>query len=153
VSAIAIAAGAQAQAADKLTTPADVGMSDYAYRVSKTDFNIKRSLAKAPINQLAYQDDVSYVKTQQVIRENQDVIYSSAVVNISKGETFSVPKSETHHIIQSIDMQNYIVDVVYPGKSITVTPNVNGLTTASPSLAVLKRDSMKQRREAGRSWI
>jgi hypothetical protein len=116
-------AGVQAQSADKITTPADFGVSDYAYRVSETDFNIKRSLKKAPVNQWVHQDDVSYVKTQQVIRENQDVIYSSAVVDISKGATFSLPKSETYHIIQIIDMQNYIVDVVYPGKRITVTPD------------------------------
>ena len=113
----------RARSASRNTTPADFGVSDYAYRVSETDFNIKRSLAKAPINQWAHQDDVSYVKTQQVIRENQDVVYSSAVVDISQGATLSLPKSETYHIIQIIDMQNYEVDVVYPGKSITVKPD------------------------------
>lgn len=104
-------------------SPADFGVTDYAYKVSETDFNIKRSLAKASINQWAHQSDVSRVKTQQVIRENQDVIYSSAVVDCGKGATFTVPESDTYHIIEIIDMQNYIVDVVYPGKSITVTPD------------------------------
>ena len=104
-------------------SPADFGVTDYAYKVSETDFNIKRSLAKAPINEWAHQNDVSYVKTQQVIRENQDVVYSSAVVDISQGATLSLPKSETYHIIQIIDMQNYEVDVVYPGQSITVKPD------------------------------
>jgi hypothetical protein len=103
-------------------SPADFGVTDYAYRVSETDFNIKRSLAKAPINTWAHQSDVSRVETQQVIRENQDVIYSSAVVDCSEGATFTVPASETYHIIEIIDQQNYIVDVVYPGKSLTVTP-------------------------------
>ena len=104
-------------------SPADFGVTDYAYKVSETDFNIKRSLAKAPINQWAHQSDVSNVKTQQVIRENQDVIYSSAVVDVRQGATISVPASETYHIIEIIDQQNYIVDVVYPGKSITITPD------------------------------
>ena len=107
----------------KYSTPADFGVSDVAYKVSETDFNIKRSLAKAPVNEWAHQDDVSSVKMQQVIRENQDVIYSSAVVDISRGATLSVPNSNTYHIIEAIDMQNYIVDVIYPGESITVTPN------------------------------
>jgi hypothetical protein len=84
---------------------------------------MKRSLAKAPVNEWAHQDDLSNVKTQQVIRENQDVIYSSAVVDISKGATISVPKSDTYHVIQIIDLQNYIVDVLYPGQSTTVTPD------------------------------
>lgn len=104
-------------------SPADYGVTDYAYRVSETDFNIQRSLAKAPVNTWAHQSDVSDVKTQQVIRENQDVIYSSAVVDCSQGATFTVPASETYHIIEIIDQQNYIVDVIYPGKSLTVTPD------------------------------
>ena len=106
----------------KFASPADFGVTDYAYKVSETDFNIKRSLAKAGINEWAHQSDVSDVKTQQVIRENQDVIYSSAVVDVREGATFSVPTSKTYHIIEIIDQQNYIVDVVYPGKSLTITP-------------------------------
>ncbi|WP_158218558.1 DUF1254 domain-containing protein [Synechococcus sp. 1G10] len=98
-------------------------MTDTAYKVSETDFNIKRSLAKAGINAWAHQRDVSNVKTQQVIRENQDVIYSSAVVDVRNGATFSVPNSNTYHIIEIIDQQNYIVGVVYPGKTLTITPD------------------------------
>jgi len=103
-------------------SPADFGVTDYAYKVSETDFNIKRSLAKAGINEWAHQNDVSDVKTQQVIRENQDVIYSSAVVDVRAGATISVPSSKTYHIIEVIDQQNYIVDVVYPGESINLSP-------------------------------
>lgn len=115
--------GHAADRASAFASPADFGVTDYAYKVSETDFNIKRSLAKASINQWAHQSDVSNVKTQQVIRENQDVIYSSAVVDVSEGATFSVPASETYHIIEIIDQQNYIVDVIYPGKSLTITPD------------------------------
>lgn len=107
----------------EFASPADFGVTDYAYKVSETDFNIKRSLAKAAVNQWAHQADVSKVKTQQVIRENQDVIYSSAVVDVSKGATLSVPASETYHVIEIIDQQNYIVAVVYPGENITITPD------------------------------
>lgn len=107
----------------EFASPADFGVTDYAYKVSETDFNIKRSLAKAGINEWAHQSDVSNVKTQQVIRENQDVIYSSAVVDVWDGATLSVPASKTYHIIEVIDQQNYIVDVVYPGSSLTITPD------------------------------
>ncbi len=31
------------------TTPADFGVWEVAYKVSETDFNMKRSLAKAPV--------------------------------------------------------------------------------------------------------
>ncbi|MCP9850710.1 DUF1254 domain-containing protein [Cyanobium sp. Morenito 9A2] len=98
-------------------------MTDTAYKVSETDFNIKRSLVKAGINTWAHQRDVSNVKTQQVIRENQDVLYSSAVVDVRSGATFSVPTSTTYHIIEVIDQQNYIVGVVYPGETFSITPD------------------------------
>jgi hypothetical protein len=109
--------------ADHFVTPADFGVTDTAYKVSETDFNMKRHLAKAPVNHWAHQDDVSNVETQQVIRENQDVIYSSAVVDISEGATISCPASDGYQIIQVIDFQNYIVGVLYPGESLMVTPD------------------------------
>jgi len=104
-------------------SPADFGVTDYAYKVSECDFNFKRSLAKAGINEWAHQNYINSVKTQQVVRENQDVIYSSAVVDVRKKATISVPKSNTYHIIQVLDQQNYIVDVVYAGESLTISPD------------------------------
>jgi hypothetical protein len=105
------------------TTPADFGVWEVAYKVSETDFYMQRSLAKAPINSWAHQDDSVNVQTQQVIRENQDIIYSSAVVDIRQGATMSVPPSDTYHIIEIIDYQNYVVGVLYPGESRTITPD------------------------------
>ena len=104
-----------------MTTPADFGVSDYAYKISESDFNFKRSLAKAPVNEWAYQSDLSRVETQQVIRENQDGIYASAVVDISEGATCSIPEGDHYQIIQVIDMQNYVAGVAYAGDSITIT--------------------------------
>jgi len=119
----AVEANPPTAAANRFVTPADFEATDTAYKVSETDFNMKRSLAKAPVNHWAHQDDVSNVKTQQVIRENQDVIYSSAVVDISKGATISCPASDVYQVIQIIDFQNYIVRVLYPGESLAVTPD------------------------------
>lgn len=115
------ALSSSAFAQDNLFVPADLGVADYEYKVSEGDFNFKRSLAKAPVNDWAHQQDFSRVDTQQVIRENQDVIYSSAVVDVSKGATFSVPEGPVYHIIQILDLQNYIIDVLYPGESRSVT--------------------------------
>jgi hypothetical protein len=120
---ISTTAVAEAHTKSGQHTPADFNVSDFAYKVSETDFNINRSLAEAPINEWAHQEDVSYVKTQQVIRENQDVIYSSAVVDVSKGATISLPKGRTFQVIQIIDMQNYTVKTLYPGESINLTPD------------------------------
>jgi len=104
-----------------VATPADFDVSEYVYKISESDFNFKRSLAKAPVNEWAYQSDLSRVETQQVIRENQDGIYASAVVDISEGATFTVPEGDHYQIIQVIDMQNYVAGVAYAGDSITIT--------------------------------
>ncbi|MDS9470190.1 hypothetical protein RGQ15_21820 [Paracoccus sp. MBLB3053] len=104
-----------------VTTPADFGVPEYVYKISESDFNFKRSLAKAPVNEWAYQSDLSRVATQQVIRENQDGIYASAVVDISEGATFTIPPGNHYQIIQVIDMQNYVAGVVYAGESLTIT--------------------------------
>ncbi|WP_238872853.1 hypothetical protein [Halopseudomonas maritima] len=47
--ALAIATQASADIAPgfDVTTPADFGVSDYVYKISESDFNFKRSLAKA----------------------------------------------------------------------------------------------------------
>ena len=37
-------------------SPADFGVTDYAYKVSESDFNFNRSLAKAGINEWAHQN-------------------------------------------------------------------------------------------------
>ncbi|NWO04716.1 MAG: DUF1214 domain-containing protein [Alteromonadaceae bacterium] len=104
-----------------VATPADFGVADYVYKISESDFNFKRSLAKAPLNEWAYQSDLSRVDTQQVIRENQDGIYASAVVDISNGATFTVPEGDHYQIIQVIDQQNYVAGVAYAGESLTIT--------------------------------
>ncbi len=65
-------------------TPSDFGVTNTQYRIAESNYFFKRSLAKAPINTWAHQDNISIVKTQQVIRENQDILYSSAVVDVSK---------------------------------------------------------------------
>ncbi|UJJ32717.1 DUF1214 domain-containing protein [Halopseudomonas maritima] len=99
-----------------------------ACRTTSTKFRKATSTSSAawprlPVNQWAYQSDLSRVETQQVTRENQDGIYASAVVDISQGATFSIPAGDHYQIIQVIDMQNYVAGVVYAGDSLTITPD------------------------------
>ncbi|MCF6265409.1 MAG: DUF1214 domain-containing protein [Desulfuromusa sp.] len=101
--------------------PADFGITDLQYRVSETNQYIQKHLKKAGINQFAHQRDYIKVSTQQVIRENQDALYSSAVVDVSGGATIKVPEYPGYSIIQVIDMQNYSIATVYPGQSVHIT--------------------------------
>ncbi|MCK4507603.1 MAG: DUF1254 domain-containing protein, partial [Desulfuromonadales bacterium] len=108
--------------AAEYATPDDFGITDVQYRVSETNHYINKHLKKAGINQFAHQRNFVNVKTQQVIRENQDALYSSAVVDVSSGATVTVPDYPDYSIIQVIDMQNYSIATVYPGQSVHITP-------------------------------
>lgn len=103
--------------------PSDFGATDEAYRVSESDDYFKRHLSKAGVNEWAHQERYSFVDTQQVIRENQDVVYSSSVVDVSAGATISVPEYPAYSIVQIIDQQNYSLHTVYRGESHTIRPD------------------------------
>ncbi len=58
---------------------------------------------------------------QFVVRENQDVMYSHAVVDISKGATLINPKWDVYSVIQVIDENQYTIGAIYPGEQQTFT--------------------------------
>lgn len=118
---VAIALSVPAFAQDSVAKPDDFGISDIAYRVSESNSYILKHLEKAGVNEFAHQRDIVNVASQQVIRENQDILYSSSVVDVSKGATIAVPEYDAYSIIQIIDMQNYSIRTVYPGESVTLT--------------------------------
>ncbi len=55
------------------------------------------------------------IDNQQVIRQNHDVVYSIAFVDVSKGATFTVPKSDEFQIIHVIDEHYLFHQVVKNG--------------------------------------
>ncbi len=64
---------------------------------------------------------------QFVVRENQDVMYSHAVVDISKGATLINPKWDVYSVIQVIDENQYTIGSIYPGEQQTFTLEDVGL--------------------------
>jgi hypothetical protein len=108
---------------EEFAHPNDFGVNTTAYRVSESNVYIQKHLKKAPVNTFAHQRNIVRVDTQQVIRENQDTLYSSAVVDVSKGATITVPDYDAYSIIQVIDMQNYSIGTIYPGESLTINKN------------------------------
>ena len=81
-------------------TPSDFGISDTQQCVSETNYYINKHIKKAGINQFAHQRNFVNVESQQVIRKNQDVLYSSAVVDVSSGATITVQEYPAFSIIQ-----------------------------------------------------
>ncbi|MBE9490659.1 MAG: DUF1254 domain-containing protein [Bacteroidetes bacterium] len=106
---------------EKVASPKDYGVTNTQYRVAESNHFFQKSLKKVEINKFAHQRQIVNVEIQQVIRENQDILYSSAVVDVTKGLTLTVPEYDAYSIIQVIDMQNYSVATVYAGETKTIT--------------------------------
>lgn len=93
------------------------------YVVAETDWNFHEHQATTPINQWLHQGPVTK-EDQTIIRSNADVVYSNAVVDVSKGTTFSIPERENGYLqlMQLIDENHITVKVVFAGESATLTP-------------------------------
>ncbi|MCK5359675.1 MAG: hypothetical protein KAJ95_03570, partial [Gammaproteobacteria bacterium] len=95
------------------------------YSVAETDWNYRLLLENgAEVNEWVHQAPVT-VEVQSVIRANRDVAYSNAIVDVTKGATFSVPLENNKHfqIIHIIDENHLFHKVIRRGESITITPD------------------------------
>ncbi|HEY4124159.1 MAG TPA: DUF1254 domain-containing protein [Rhizomicrobium sp.] len=92
--------------------------------VAETDRYFSEHSAKYPVNTIRNSRAFSNVKNQVVIRENKDCLYSHAIVDISKGAFIENPAWDKYSIVQIIDENEYSFAHLYPGQSITITPNM-----------------------------
>lgn len=97
---------------------APVTMENYV--VAESDWYFSGVQEKAGVNTWMHDDPVS-IDNQQVIRSNRDVVYSIATVDVSKGATFTVPKSDEFQIIHIIDEHHLFHQVVKNGETLEVT--------------------------------
>jgi hypothetical protein len=92
------------------------------YVTAESDWYFSGVQKKAGVNTWMHDDPVSK-NNQQVIRSNRDVVYSIAIVDVSKGATFTVPKSDEFQLIHVIDEAHLFHQVVLNGESLHVTAN------------------------------
>lgn len=89
------------------------------YVVAESDWYFSSVQKKVGVNVWMHDEPVSKDK-QQVIRSNRDVVYSIAIVDVSKGATFTVPKSDEFQVIHIIDEAHLFHQVVLNGQSLQV---------------------------------
>lgn len=97
----------------------DVTMDNYV--VAESDWYFNNQQANAPVNTFVHNGPVSK-DAQDVIRSNRDVMYSLAVVDISKGATLTVPPRADFQIIHVMDENHLSHFVIKAGESRTITP-------------------------------
>ena len=89
------------------------------YVIAESDWYFNGVQNKVGVNVWMHDEPVSK-DNQQVIRSNRDVVYSIAIVDVSEGATFTVPKSNEFQAIHIIDEAHLFHQVVLNGETLEV---------------------------------
>jgi hypothetical protein len=92
------------------------------FAVAETDRYMAEHTAEHAVNSIRHSREPSGPDNQFVITETQAVLYSHAVVDTMGGATITNPDWDYYSVIQVIDEQHYTLHVLYPGESVTLTP-------------------------------
>jgi len=93
------------------------------FTIAETDLYMLNHSKEHPVNTFRHAREMSSVDNQFVVRENRDVLYSHAVVDISEGATLVNPDWDVFSVIQVIDENQYTIGSIYPGEQKTFTPD------------------------------
>ncbi|WP_026956817.1 DUF1254 domain-containing protein [Algoriphagus vanfongensis] len=91
---------------------------------AETDHYFSDLMEEVPVNTYNHHREYSDIETQVVIRENQDCLYSHAVVDCSEGALLVNPEWDKYSVIQVFDENQYTFAVLYPGDSLYITPDM-----------------------------
>ena len=92
------------------------------FTIAETDLYMIEHSKEHAVNTFRHSRTMSDVENQVVVRENRDVMYSHAVVDISEGATLINPAWDIFSVIQVIDENQYTIASIYPGEEETFTP-------------------------------
>ena len=93
------------------------------FTIAETDRYFADHSKEHKVNTFRHSREMSSVENQFVVRENRDVMYSHAVVDISEGATLINPAWDVFSVIQVIDENQYTIASIYPGEQRTFTPD------------------------------
>ncbi len=98
-----------------------VNMVNFVHAETVKYFTTQQSEAK--VNTFKHERVAINKDNQTIIRSNTDLLYSTAVVDVSKGATFSLPAGKAFQLMQLIDENHLMPGVVYPGEPVTLMPD------------------------------
>ncbi|MEM6675859.1 MAG: DUF1254 domain-containing protein [Planctomycetota bacterium] len=100
----------------------DILVDESNFTIAETDRYFADHVKEHPVNTFRHSRAMSSKDNQFVVRENRDVMYSHAVVDISEGATLVNPAWDVFSVIQVIDENQYTIASIYPGEQKTFTP-------------------------------
>lgn len=125
------------------------------YVQAETDWNFAAQQKQTAINTWTHNEPVTE-KNQTIIRSNADVVYSLALVDVSKGATLSIPKRKNGalQLIHYMDENHLTHGVIYAGESVTLKSSD---LTSGNYIYILARtkisDSLKETKAAQHSMV
>ncbi len=99
------------------------------FTIAETDLYMSDLAKEVPVNTFRHSRQLSTKDHQFVVRENQDVMYSHAVVDVSEGATIINPAWDVYSAVEVFDENQYTIAVIYPGQQKTFTPKDLALGT------------------------
>ncbi|HDM8221155.1 TPA: DUF1254 domain-containing protein [Vibrio campbellii] len=100
-------------------------VTDFADQPTKeTDWYMTRLQKEVPVNTYKHNRIPSSKGHQFVIRENEDTMYSHAILDVTKSATITMPDYDEYAIVQVIDENHFTIAEVYPGQTLRLTPDM-----------------------------
>jgi len=90
----------------------------------ETDWYMTRLQQELPVNTYKHNRIPSSKDHQFVIRENEDTMYSHAILDVTESATISMPEYDEYAIVQVIDENHYTIAEVYPGQTVELKPEM-----------------------------
>lgn len=101
----------------------DIKVTEDNFLAAEADRYLAEQQELAPVNQWEHRFKLLTYKTQSVVRQNRDTLYSKSIVDVSKGATFSVEKSDQYQTLHVVDSNHREIFVLYSNsdkRSITI---------------------------------
>ena len=101
----------------------DIKVTEDNFLVAEADRYLAEQQELAPVNQWEHKFKLMTYLTQSVVRQNRDTLYSKSIVDVSKGATFSVEKSDQYQTLHVLDSNHREIFVLYSNsdkRSITI---------------------------------
>ena len=100
------------------TVSTSISVTDENFARAETDLYFRQQVERAPVNHFDHNRDSVNVENQMIIRSNTDLLYSTAVVDVSGGATFKLAKGEAFQIMHIFNNDHDNHMAIYGGEEL-----------------------------------
>lgn len=105
---------------------AAVEVTDENFARAETDLYFTQQLERQPVNVFDHNRESVSIDNQMIIRSNTDLLYSTSVVDVSKGATFRLAKGEAYQIMHFFNNDHDNHMAIYGGEEVYIDSKIAG---------------------------